>query len=200
MLTYIIAKLVVAYYLLIIAHYVLQKALESTQSKVKRDILKRKTLMIVFGSGGHTTEMLMMLEKFDVNRYGRVIFVLGHSDKWSLTKIKDFYASRNIDLDKVVIKRVFRAREVKQSYVTSVVTTLIGILHAFWLVAQGNPDLLVTNGPGTALPLCYASFICNKVLLLKPRAKQIYIESFCRVKSLSLAGRLLKPIMDRFVV
>ena len=69
--------------------------------------------MIVFGSGGHTTEMLMMFEKFDVNRYGRVVFVLGHSDKWSLTKIKDFYASRKINLDRVVIKRVFRAREVK---------------------------------------------------------------------------------------
>ena len=80
MLTYIIAKLVVAYYLLIIAHYVLQKALESSMSQEKRDVLKRKTLMIVFGSGGHTTEMLMMLEKFDANRYGRVIFVLGHSD------------------------------------------------------------------------------------------------------------------------
>ena len=80
MLTYIIAKLVVAYYLLIIAHIVLQRALESSLSQDKRDILKRKTLMIVFGSGGHTTEMLMMLEKFDVKRYDRVIFILGHSD------------------------------------------------------------------------------------------------------------------------
>ena len=88
-----------------------------------------------------------------------------------MTKITDFYASRNIDISEVSIKRVFRAREVKQSYVTSVATTLIGIMHAFWLIAQSNPDLLVTNGPGTALPLCYAGFVVNKVLLMKPKAK-----------------------------
>ena len=94
--------------------------------------------------------------------------MLGHSDKWSHTKIKDYYGSRKVDISNVIFKVVFRAREVKQSYITSVATTLLGILHAFWLVGENNPDLLVTNGPGTALPLCYAAFVINKVLVLKP--------------------------------
>lgn len=38
--------------------------------------LKDKSLMIVFGSGGHTTEMLMMLEQIDLSKYKRVFFVV----------------------------------------------------------------------------------------------------------------------------
>ena len=80
MIVLLITKLFVAYYLLIIAYHVLLLAMNTLSSQTKRDILKRKTLMVVFGSGGHTTEMLMMLEKLDVTKYGRVVFVLGHSD------------------------------------------------------------------------------------------------------------------------
>ena len=95
---------------------------------------------------------------------------------------------------------MYRAREVKQSYITSVFTTLAGLAHACFIVGRLQPDMVVTNGPGTAVPLCYASFLINKVLLLNPSAKQIYVESFCRVKTISLAGKLLKPIVDKFVV
>ena len=59
--------------------------------------LKEKAVMIVFGSGGHTSEMLMMLKPDTkrkqtsiFERYGKVYFVIGHSDTWSLRKIKDF--------------------------------------------------------------------------------------------------------------
>ena len=53
----------------------------------KPPFLGEKTVMILFGSGGHTTEMLHMLDGLRVEKYGQVVFVLGHSDSWSLTKI-----------------------------------------------------------------------------------------------------------------
>ena len=54
--------------------------------------LASKSVMIVFGSGGHTTEMLMMLGKTDIfEKYQHVHFVVGHSDKLSIDKIKDYY-------------------------------------------------------------------------------------------------------------
>jgi hypothetical protein len=61
--------------------------------------LKDKSLMVVIGSGGHTTEMLMMLETLNVTRYGTVYFVLGHSDSWSPIKIKDFFLSKEPSQD-----------------------------------------------------------------------------------------------------
>ena len=74
--------------------------------------------MIVFGSGGHTTEMLLMLGDIDFSKYQRVTFVIGHSDTWSETKIKDYFKTqRKIDIETSVpnlsILRLFRSREVK---------------------------------------------------------------------------------------
>ena len=43
--------------------------------------------MVLFGSGGHTTEMLHMLDGLKVERYGQVIFIIGHSDTWSMKKV-----------------------------------------------------------------------------------------------------------------
>lgn len=43
--------------------------------------------MVVFGSGGHTTEMLLMLEHIQLQLYGRVYFVIAETDTWSPKKI-----------------------------------------------------------------------------------------------------------------
>ena len=90
--------------------------------------------------------MLIAVSKLDFARYGRLVFVIGHSDTWSMTKIKDFFRkNRQIDVDKVdnlEFVRLFRSREVKQSYVTSVFTTLLGLAHSLWLVIKIRPDIV----------------------------------------------------------
>ena len=112
-LIYKLGQIVVAYYLIVVG-YQLVVRLITKKPKGKEQILKTKSLMVVFGSGGHTTEMLLMLEQLKVEKYKRVEFVLGHSDTWSMTKIQDFYSQRKtLDMSKVKISRIFRAREVK---------------------------------------------------------------------------------------
>ena len=98
--------------------------------------------------------------------------MLGHSDTWSMTKITDFYSQRKtLDIKKVTIHRIFRAREVKQSYFTSIGTTIVGFFHAIYIAARSMPDMIVTNGPGTAVPLCYAAFFINRTMHLNANAK-----------------------------
>ena len=150
--------------------------------------------------------MLMMVGDTDIfQKYGEVHFVIGHSDTWSERKVRDFYKTHKIDLnqDNLKIHRIFRAREVKQSFVTSIFTTLVAAVHALWIVTVGtrlSVDLVLTNGPGTAVPLCYCYWFVSKVLLFNLKAKIIFIESFCRVKTLSLTAKLLRPILSKFVV
>jgi len=105
-------------------------------SKTKRP-LKEKSIMIVFGSGGHTTEMLLMLEKINIEAYFKVHLIIAKTDTWSLTKITEHFKTKmknpiSIDkLDKkspITIWRVYRAREVKQSYFTSIFTTLRALI------------------------------------------------------------------------
>ena len=99
---------------------------------------------------------------------------------------------------------MFRAREVKQSYFTSVFTTLFAMAHSFFILLKlsviSQIDLVMTNGPGTAVPICYIYWIISKVLLFNYKAKIIFVESFCRVYDYSLTGKLLSPILSKFVV
>ena len=85
---------------------------------ISKPPLQESHIMVVFGSGGHTTEMLLLLKNLNFTKYGAITFVLGHSDTFSEEKIKDFYKkNRNISLEKdvphLMIVRLFRSREVK---------------------------------------------------------------------------------------
>lgn len=84
--------------------------------------------------------------------------------------------------------KIYRSREVGQSYITSVWTTLIAMVHALWLMIKIRPEVvlclsllgsfinlhvnllqfewfcvatiqILCNGPGTCIPLCAIAFI-----------------------------------------
>jgi beta-1,4-N-acetylglucosaminyltransferase len=119
-----------------------------------------------------------------------------------MTKIQDHFKQKMkfaLDLtkphDKITIWRVKRAREVKQSYLTSIWTTLVALAHSVTIVIQCRVDLIVTNGPGTAVPLVLANWALGKLLGWKTQT--LFIESFCRVTSLSLSGKILRPFADK---
>ena len=107
--------LIIAYYILAFTFLVLPA---SAKNRSPLSTLNTKKVMVVFGSGGHTTEMLLMLNEIDFKAYRQVYFVIGHSDTWSLTKIKDFFLKqRGLDIEKdlpnLAVMRLFRSREVK---------------------------------------------------------------------------------------
>ena len=73
-------------------------------------------------------------------------------------------------------------------------------MHALFIIVRERPNLIVSNGPGTAVPICYNHYLLSKVLLWNVKNKILFIESFCRVNSLSLSGKLIFPIADKFIV
>nr|GMD09775.1 UDP-N-acetylglucosamine transferase subunit ALG14 homolog [Ipomoea batatas] len=85
--------------------------------------------------------------------------------------------------------QIYRSREVGQSYVTSVATTLIAIAHGLWLMIKIRPEVILCNGPGTCIPICAIAFVF-KVLGIR-WSSIFYVESIARVKRLSLSGLLL---------
>lgn len=63
----------------------------------------------------------------------------GHSDGWSMKKAVDHFRNMGIELDKmknVEIIEIYRAREVKQKWLTSVFTTLYACGHALWIMTK----------------------------------------------------------------
>jgi len=91
-----------------------------------------------------------------------------------------------------------RAREVGQSYVTSIGTTLKASAASLRAVWQVRPSLVLCNGPGTCVPI--AVLALGLAALLRRRTRVIYAESFACVAHLSLSGRILYPLVHGFAV
>lgn len=97
-----------------------------------------------------------------------------------------------------MVEVVPRTREVGQSWVTTAFTTLHAFIVSFIMLICHCPTLILANGPGTCVPLC-AGAVLLRILGVAP-SQVVFVESLCRVRSLSLSGRLLYPISDHFLV
>ena len=165
--------------------WTIRRLLKSPATKARNG--KPVPTMIVLGSGGHTMEMTKLIQHLNWNQYKPVHIVVGSGDKMSLSKIPEELKK------KCEVHVIKRSRNVGQSYFTSVLTTVLATLDAFRLVWTNRPELLICNGPGTCLPLCLCAKVTTNCVI-------IYVESFCRVDSLSLTGKLLYPFTDHFIV
>ncbi|KAK9094866.1 hypothetical protein Scep_026335 [Stephania cephalantha] len=162
--------------------------------------------LIVLGSGGHTAEMLNLVAVLQKDKFTPRIYIAASTDNMSLQKASALEASLVDERDdgtmskKALFMQIYRSREVGQSYLTSIGTTLIAIIHALWLMIKIRPQVILCNGPGTCVPLCLIAFFFKVVGI---RWSSIfYVESIARVRRLSLSGLLLYKlrIADQFFV
>jgi len=153
--------------------------------------------MAVLGSGGHTAEMISLLKTMDPAKYAPMLYVIATTDSTSLQRIETFESERPTPAPYRIL-RIPRSREVGQSYVTSAFTTLYALVFAVGVVLRARPSLLLCNGPGTCIPIC-ASALLLRVLGIK-YVTIIYAESVCRVKSLSMSGKIMIHFADQFLV
>ncbi|XP_048131657.1 LOW QUALITY PROTEIN: UDP-N-acetylglucosamine transferase subunit ALG14-like [Rhodamnia argentea] len=161
--------------------------------------------LIVLGSGGHTAEMLNLLSVLEKDRFAPRFYIAAATDNMSLQKARLMEDSPSDAAGVKVGKtakylQIYRSREVGQSYVTSVWTTLVATSHALYLMIQLRPEVILCNGPGTCIPLCAIAFLF-KVLGIR-WSSIFYMESIARVKRLSLSGLLLYKlrVADQFFV
>lgn len=186
-------------------------------------------LMIVLGSGGHTAEILALLQDLDPSKYTHRVYITSSGDSFSARKAYEFEnklelaaaakdgakeRGRASSYGRYDIASVPRARRVHQSLLTTPWTSLLCFWKCFKLLrsrSMGYPDLVISNGPGTAVILIFASILLRLTAffpfsrLRKTRLKKlrtIYIESWARVRRLSLTGKILLKLgmVDRFIV
>ncbi|KIL00700.1 glycosyltransferase family 1 protein [Paxillus rubicundulus Ve08.2h10] len=184
----------------------------SCHPKPPRRYSNKCSLAIFLGSGGHTSEALMLTSALDLTRYAPRTYIISEGDTLSAKKAIAFeihlQAAEPTPQDYRIL-RIPRARRVHQSLLTVPPTFMHSLLACIHLVTIspllgrgtiGAPfvDLLILNGPGTCVTLC-AAIVLNKLIGL-PSPKMIYVESFARVESLSLTGRILRHVVDRFIV
>ena len=166
--------------------------------------LKRKSdgakLLVVIGSGGHTAEMVHILRSFlsdekktkkrdFSNLFPKREYIFAVSDKTSVAKIERFEREEVQGAGEYENHFVPRAREVGQSYFTSVFSTLLAFWHSWRVYRKTKPDAILTNGPGTCVPVILACFL-GKVFGYNSACKVMYVESVARTRRMSLSGRL----------
>ncbi|KAK3714209.1 UDP-N-acetylglucosamine transferase subunit [Vermiconidia calcicola] len=178
-------------------------------------------LLIVLGSGGHTAEMIAMLERavnekderlrLDWNSYTQRTWVTGTGDTISAQRVKEFEemattlpAERS---HKALLVTVPRARAIHQPLLTTPYSSLRCMLACFAILLPSErdfPDIILCNGPAIATILVFTSVLLRffdvRGCHSPGKMRTVYVESWARVKKLSLSGMLLETVVDRFLV
>ncbi|XP_059881941.1 UDP-N-acetylglucosamine transferase subunit ALG14 isoform X3 [Delphinus delphis] len=103
------------------------------------------SLLVVAGSGGHTTEILRLLENLS-DAYSPRHYIIADTDEMSAHKINSFEGNRadrnpSAMFTEYYIHRIPRSREVQQSWLSTVLTTLYSMWLSFPLTHRVKPDL-----------------------------------------------------------
>ena len=136
-----------------------------------------KRVIFTSSSGGHLTELLKLEKIFSEYEYLLV------TEKTEVTeKLSNKY---NIEYLKYGSRFYF----LKYIFVF-----LYNIFKCIYIVINFKPETVVTTGAHTGGILCYVAKI------LKPKTKIIYIASLAKTQSLSMTGKNVYKIADKFYV
>ena len=159
---------------------------------------------IFLGSGGHTGEMLRLLQNFNeiLLRKGTTLHI-GYSDDQSYQKFQNLIKDKN-DIT-IQYYQFIKAREVNagliQSLITIIKTLLTSLIHIITIKYKmmNKPHLVLLNGPGTCCIIALWLKIID-ILLLFTSSNIIYVESLARINTLSMTGKILYLFADQFIV
>ena len=136
---------------------------------------KKKDIKICFAasSGGHY-EQFMMLKPL-MNKY----------DSFVITEETIYKTKQNG-------KKIYYMKQVNRKEKGFCLKMLINAKRAFLIFLKEKPDIIICTGVLAMIPICLVSKIAGKRL--------IYIESFAKVTSATLTGKLLYKFADQFYV
>ncbi|KAL6906067.1 hypothetical protein ACP4OV_003668 [Aristida adscensionis] len=141
--------------------------------------------LVVLGSGGHTAEMMNIVAALQKDRFAPRFYVAALTDNMSLQKAQVYEQSliqsdREKTIENAHFMQIYRSREVGQSYITSIATTLVATLHAMWVVIRIRPKVIFCNGPGTCIPLCVSAFLLKYLVWDGPPFSTLKALQECR--------------------
>lgn len=134
-----------------------------------------KKVMFISSTGGHLDE----LQQLNFNKYDYSVVTertVSNSD------LKNKYPG----------KVYFLAYGTRKNLIKYFFIFIFNFFRSLYLFFKLKPDVVVTTGTHTAVPMCYIAH-CNK-------KKVIWIETFANRSTKTLAGKIVYPIADTFVV
>ena len=138
---------------------------------------KKKSVLFIASTGGHLDELLQLKSIFKDYNYQIV------TEK---TKVDDSFK-------KTYKERIhFLIYGTKKYPFTYIFKFLANCFISLFYYFRYQPEVIVTTGTHTAVPMCYIARIFG--------SKVIYIETFANRTTATVAGRIIYPIANTFVV
>ena len=139
--------------------------------------MTKRRVMFISSTGGHLNELLQLEKMFGEYNYS----LITEKTKSNLY-LKDKYG-----------KRVgFLIYGTKHHILTYPFKLLVNCFISLYYYLKFRPDYIITTGVHTAGPMC-----CIGKML---GSKVIYIETFANMVTKTTTGKLLYPIVDKFIV
>lgn len=134
-------------------------------------------VLFIASTGGHLSELMQLKPMFNNYDY----HLITEKTK-TTTDLKDVFGDK-------VDYLLFGTKDHFFSYIFKF---SFNIFKSLLLYIKLRPKFIITTGTHTAVPICYIGKLFG--------SKIIYIETFANIETKTLAGRILYPIADLFIV
>lgn len=137
---------------------------------------KGKNILFISSTGGHLNELMQL--KPIMEKYNSYIITEKTKSNLSLkNKFENVY---------------YLVYGTKKNLFKYLFIFGFNILKSYYYFIRIRPDVIVTTGTHTAVPMCYIAKLFG--------SKVIFIETFANSKTKTVAGKLVYPIADTFIV
>lgn len=136
--------------------------------------------LVVLGEGGHTKEMLALVESLGNDL--QYAYLLVEGDEVSQAKVTR----------PGPVYRVRRPRDKDHHFVRDALRTLRSSFQSLGVLKAFRPDVVLASGPAVAVPVCLLARLMGR--------RVVFVETGSRVTRLSLTGKLLYPVATLFLV
>lgn len=132
-------------------------------------------ICLVSSTGGHFTQLKKVVPV--VEKYDYFIVTENNETKNSTdSKFKEYYL----------------IQQERKNWLVFLFVVFLNTMKSFFIILKERPKIIITTGAGSVIPMC----ILGKVL----GAKLIFIESFAKINSPTMTGKLLCKFSNRFYV
>ncbi|MCM3786673.1 UDP-N-acetylglucosamine transferase subunit ALG14 [Neobacillus mesonae] len=132
-------------------------------------------ICLVSSTGGHFTQLKKIVKV--VEKYDYFIVTENNETKNNTSgECKEYYL----------------IQQERKNWLIFLIVVFLNTIKSFFIIIKERPKIIITTGAGSVIPMC----ILGKVL----GAKLIFIESFAKINSPTMTGKLLCKFSNRFYV
>lgn len=135
--------------------------------------MKMKRICFIASTGGHFEQLIMLKPIMDSNES----FII--TEKTSYQSSKDG-------------RKTYYLKQVNRQEKTWIFKMLVNTIESLKIFIKEKPDLVISTGALVSIPMCLIAKVFRK--------KLIFIESFAKITSPTLTGKLLYKLADQFYV